>query len=50
MRTANLAPWSKLDTFRALGEHHQTLAAYCSPCERWAVLDLARLIARLPVV
>ena len=33
-----------LDTLRALHEHHQ-LAAYCATCERWAVLDLERLIA-----
>ena len=34
-----------LDTFRALYEHEQQLAAYCATCERWAVLDLERLIA-----
>ena len=34
-----------LDTFRALQEHDHKLAAYCSTCERWAVLDLERLIA-----
>ena len=33
-----------LDTPRALHERHQ-LAAYCATCERWAVLDLERLIA-----
>jgi hypothetical protein len=32
-----------LDTLRALHEHK--LAAYCPTCERWAVLDLERLIA-----
>jgi hypothetical protein len=26
-------------------EHEHALAAYCSTCERWAVLDLERLIA-----
>lgn len=34
-----------LDTFRALHEHEHQLAAYCPKCERWAVLDLERLIA-----
>jgi len=34
-----------LDTLRALHEHDHKLAAYCSTCERWAVLDLERLIA-----
>ena len=34
-----------LDTFRALHEHQHQLAAYCATCERWAVLDLERLIA-----
>jgi hypothetical protein len=34
-----------LDTFRALFDHDHQLAADCSTCERWAVLDLARLIA-----
>ena len=34
-----------LDTFRALHEHDHKLAAYCATCERWAVLDLERLIA-----
>jgi len=34
-----------LDTFRALQEHEHKLAAYCPTCERWAVLDLERLIA-----
>ena len=34
-----------LDTFRALHEHDHQLAAYCPTCERWAVLDLKRLIA-----
>jgi hypothetical protein len=34
-----------LDTFRALHEHEHNLAAYCPTCERWAVLDLERLIA-----
>ena len=29
----------------ALHEHEHQLAAYCATCERWAVLDLARLIA-----
>lgn len=26
-------------------EHDHQLAAYCATCERWAVLDLERLIA-----
>ena len=34
-----------LDTFPALHEHDHQLAAYCATCERWAVLDLERLIA-----
>ena len=34
-----------LDTFRALHEHDHQLAAYCATCERWAVLNLERLIA-----
>jgi hypothetical protein len=34
-----------LDTLRALHDHDHKLAAYCSTCERWAVLDLERLIA-----
>ncbi len=34
-----------LDTLRALHEHEHKLAAYCATCERWAVLDLERLIA-----
>ncbi len=34
-----------LDTFRALHEHGHQLAAHCATCERWAVLDLGRLIA-----
>jgi len=35
-----------LDTLRALHEHDHKLAAYCPTCERWAVLDLERLIAQ----
>ena len=35
----------RLDTLRALHEHDHQLAAYCPTCERWAVLDLGRLIA-----
>jgi hypothetical protein len=35
----------RLDTLRALREHDHQLAAYCSRCQRWAVLDLERLIA-----
>jgi hypothetical protein len=35
-----------LDTFRALHEHDHKLAAYCAACQRWAVLDLERLIAQ----
>ena len=34
-----------LDTIRTIHEHEHQLAAYCSVCERWAVLDLERLIA-----
>jgi len=34
-----------LDTLRALHEHDHKLAAYCATCERWAVLDLERLLA-----
>ncbi len=34
-----------LDTFRTLHEHDHKLACYCATCERWAVLDLERLIA-----
>ena len=34
-----------LDTFRTLREHDHKLAACCARCERWAVLDLERLIA-----
>ena len=35
-----------LDTFRAPHEHDHKLACYCPMCERWAVLDLERLIAQ----
>ena len=35
----------RLDTLRALHERDHKLAAYCSTCQRWAVLDLERLIA-----
>ena len=35
----------RLDTLRALHDHEHRLAAYCPTCERWAVLDLERLIA-----
>ena len=35
-----------LNTLRALHEHDHQLAAYCATCERWAVLDLERLIAQ----
>ena len=41
----NLDAMVTLDTFRALHEHDHKLAAYCATCERWAVLDLERLIA-----
>ena len=34
-----------LDTFRALHQHEHSLAAYCPTCQRWAVIDLERLIA-----
>ena len=34
-----------LNTLRKLHEHDHQLAAYCPTCERWAVLDLERLIA-----
>ena len=34
-----------LDTLRALHEHDHKLAAYYPVCERWAVLNLERLIA-----
>ena len=34
-----------LDTLLALHEQDHQLAAYCPTCERWAVLDLKRLIA-----
>src|SRR5688572_3483201 len=34
-----------VDTFHALHEHDHNLAAYCATSERWAVLDLERLIA-----
>ena len=34
-----------LDAIRALHEHDHKLAADCPTCERWAVLDLERLIA-----
>ena len=34
----------RLDTLRALHERDHKLAAYCSHCQRWAVLDLPRLI------
>jgi len=34
-----------LGTFRTLRAHDHKLAAYCARCERWAVLDLERLIA-----
>jgi hypothetical protein len=34
-----------LDTFRALHEHAHKPAAYCPTYDRWAVLDLERLIA-----
>jgi hypothetical protein len=35
-----------LDTLRKLHDHGHQLAAYCPACERWAVLDLERLIAQ----
>jgi hypothetical protein len=35
-----------LGTVRGLHEHHHQLAAYCPPCDRWAVLPLAELGAR----
>jgi hypothetical protein len=35
----------RLDTFRALHERNHKLACYCSHCQRWAELDLERLIA-----
>jgi hypothetical protein len=34
----------RLDTLRAVHERNHKLAAYCSRCQRWAVLDLAKLI------
>ena len=34
-----------LDTLRVLHEHEHQLAAYYPTCERWAVLDLGKLIA-----
>jgi len=34
----------RLDTLRALHERDHKLAAYCSHCQRWEVLDLPRLI------
>ena len=34
-----------LDTLGKLHEHDHELAAYCPTCARWAVLDLAQLIA-----
>jgi hypothetical protein len=36
-----------LDTLRRLHEHAHHLAAYCPTCERWAVLNLGRLIAEV---
>jgi hypothetical protein len=32
------------DTIRGLAEHQHQLAAYCARCQRWAVLDLAKLM------
>ena len=32
-----------LSTLAGLLEHQHQLAAYCPRCDRWAVLDLARL-------
>jgi hypothetical protein len=34
-----------LDTLRALHKHEHQLAAYCAMSERWAILELERLIA-----
>jgi hypothetical protein len=34
-----------INTARSMLDRGYVLAAYCSHCERWAVLDLARLIA-----
>jgi hypothetical protein len=33
-----------LSTIAGLLEHDHNLAAYCPTCERWAVLDLERLL------
>jgi hypothetical protein len=44
-----------LGTLAGLLEHHHELAAYCTRCDRWAVIDLAELVnagrgdRRLPV-
>ena len=35
----------RLDTFGALNDRQHQMAAYCSRCQRWAVLDLPQLIA-----
>ena len=35
-----------LGTIAGLHAHEHTLAAYCRICERWAVIDLAALIAK----
>jgi hypothetical protein len=40
-----VVPQGRIEPPRALHEHEHQLAAYCATCERWAVLDLARLIA-----
>jgi hypothetical protein len=44
LRKAELSV-NKFDTLRALREDDHKLAAYCPTCERWAELDLERLIA-----
>lgn len=36
---------ARLDTFRALLEHHHVLACYCPGCRRWASVNLSQLVA-----
>ncbi len=35
----------RLDTYRGLLEYRHTLACWCRSCQRWANVDIARLVA-----
>jgi len=35
-----------LSTIAGLHEHQHTMRAYCRICDRWAVIDLAALVAQ----